>query len=132
MLCKIDIANVFKTLPIKSSQWPYFCIKWRNQFFEYVRLVFGCRSSPKVFDTLSQALCWISTNNYGTETMFHLLDDFLTVDGPDSCKGKRTLALLSLLCGRLHIRLAHHKCVGPTVCLEYLGIILDSSKMNGS
>ncbi|MBV2113495.1 MAG: hypothetical protein KUF82_21290 [Candidatus Thiodiazotropha sp. (ex Ctena orbiculata)] len=129
LLYKVDIANAFKTLPIKSSQWPYFCIKWRNQYFVYVRLVFGCRSSPKIFDTLSQALCWIATNNYGIETIFHLLDDFLTVDGPDYCNGKRTMALLSLLFGRLHIPLAHHKCVGPTVCLEYLGIILDSSKM---
>ena len=30
---------------------------------------------------------------------------------------------------RLHAPLATHKCVGPTVCLEYLGVVLDSSKM---
>ena len=129
LLCKIDISNAFKIMPIKSNQWPYFCVKWKDKYYVYVRLVFGCRSSPKIFDTLSQALCWIATNNYGIETIFHLLDDFLTVDKPDDCIGERTMALLTMIFGRLHIPLALHKCIGPTVCLEYLGIILDSSKM---
>ena len=129
LLCKVDISNAFKNLPIKSCQWPYFCVKWKNQYYVYVWLVFGCRSSPKTFDTLSQALCWIATNNYGIETIFHLLDDFLTVDKPDSCIGEQTMALLTLIFGGLRIPLAHHKCIGPTVCLEYLDIILESSKM---
>ena len=102
-MCKMDISNAFKNLPIKGCQWPYFCVKWRNLYYEYVRLVFGCLSSPTIFDTLSQALCWIACKNYGIETIFHLLDDFLTVDIPDSCIGNRTMALLTLLFGRLEI-----------------------------
>ena len=39
------------------------------------------------------------------------------------------MAVLSLIFNHLHIPLAHHKCIGPTVCLEYLGIILDSFYM---
>ena len=123
LLCKVDISNAFKIMPIKDNQWPYFCVKWENKYYVYVCLVFGYRSSPKIFDTLSQALCWIATNNYGIETIFHLLDDILTVDEPDSCIGERTMALLTLIFGRLHIPLAQHKCTGPTACLEYLGII---------
>ena len=30
---------------------------------------------------------------------------------------------------KLNIPFAHHKSVGPTICLEYLGIILDSENM---
>ena len=126
---RLTFLLLFKNLPIKSSQWPYFCVKWNNLYYVYVRLVFGCRSSPKIFDTLSQALCWIASKNYGTETIFHLLDDFLTVNEPDSCAGERTMGLLTLLFGRLRIPLSKDKCVGPTVCLEYLGIILDSDRM---
>ena len=95
----------------------------------YVRLVFGCRSSARLFDTLFQALCWIACNNYGVLTIFHLLDDFLTVDEPESAKGYRNMAVLSFLFNHLHVPLATHKCIGPTVCLEYLGVVLDSSKM---
>ena len=39
------------------------------------------------------------------------------------------MALLTLILGCLRIPLAQHKCTGPTVCLEYLGIILDSKNM---
>ena len=61
--------------------------------------------------------------------MFHLLDDFLAVDKPDICTGERTRAVLSLIFNRLQIPLAAHEYVGPTTCLEYLGIILDSEQM---
>ena len=61
--------------------------------------------------------------------MFHLLDNFLTVDKPDICTGERTRAVLTLLFNRLNVLLAAHKCVGPKTCLEYLGIILDCEEM---
>ena len=126
---KFDISNSFKVMQIKVSQWPYFCVKWKKKYYVFVRLVFGCRSSPCIFDTLSQALCWIAHNIYGVQTIFHLLDDFLTVDVPDSCAGHRTNALLTLMFNRLGVPLAKHKRLGPTVCLEYLGLILDSINM---
>ena len=130
LLTKYDISNAFKICPIRADQWPYFCVKWEGQYYVFVRVIFGCRSSPHIFDTLSQAICWIACNNYGAQTNFHLLDDFLTVDLPDPCIGERTMAILSLVLNCLHIPLAQHKCMGPTVCLEYLGIILDSMNMD--
>ena len=75
-MCKIDIADAFKQLGIMPAQWPFFCVKWKHLYYVFVRLVFGCRSSPRLFDTISQAICWIATNNYNIETIFHLLDDF--------------------------------------------------------
>ena len=90
-------------------------MKWETKYYVFVRLVFGCRSSSRIFDTLSRAICWIAHNNYGIQTIFHLLDDFLTVVKPDSCTGERTMAVLSLLFGRLHIPLAKRKCSGPTI-----------------
>ena len=35
----------------------------------------------------------------------------------------------TFLFNRLRVPLATHKCVGPMVCLEYLGVVLDSSQM---
>ena len=35
-----------------------------------VRLAFRCRSSPKLFDSLPQAVCWIATNNYGVKISY--------------------------------------------------------------
>ena len=80
LMCKVDISDAFKQLPIRPSQWPFFCVRWKTKYYVFVRLVFGCRSSPRIFDILSQAVCWIALNNYGIQKIFHLLDDFLTVD----------------------------------------------------
>ena len=54
--CKNDTADAFKQLHIKSSQWPLFCVKLNHMFYVYVRLFLGCLSSPKIFDTLYQAI----------------------------------------------------------------------------
>lgn len=83
LMCKTDISDAFKLIPILPSQYHLFCVKWRNSYYYYTRLSFGCRSSPKIFDQFSQAICWIAQNNYNIESILHLLDDFLTIDKPD-------------------------------------------------
>ena len=127
-LCKADIKDAFKLVPIKENLWPYYGIKWNNKYYFYTRLVFGSRSSPKIFDTLSEAVCWILQNNYSIETVLHLLDDFLTIDDP-KVDPERTMAILTLVFNKLGIPLSEHKTQGPTTILEYLGIILDTHKM---
>ena len=127
-LCKVDIKDAFKLLPIKENLWPYYGIKWDNKYYFYTRLVFGSRSSPKIFDTLSEAVCWILQNNYDVESVLHLLDDYLTIDAPDSIP-YRTMAVLTLVFNKLGIPLSTHKSVGPATVLEYLGVILDTQRM---
>ena len=127
-LCKVDIRDAFKLVPIHESLWPFHGVKWNNKYYFYTRLVFGSRSSPKIFDSLSEAVCWILQNNYGIQHVLHLLDDFLTIDAPDSVP-ERTMAILTLVFKQLGIPLSTHKTVGPTTVLEYLGIILDSCRM---
>lgn len=128
LMCKTDISDAFKLIPILPSQYHLFCVKWRNQYYFYTRLAFGCRSSPKIFDQFSQAICWIAENNYGIECILHLLDDFLTIDRPDF-PADRTMAVLTMLFNKLNVPLAKNKTMGPDTVMEYLGIILDSHQM---
>ncbi|VDI37445.1 Hypothetical predicted protein [Mytilus galloprovincialis] len=127
-LCKYDISDAFKICPYLPSQWPLFCFKWQSFYYYYVRLTFGCRSSPKIFDTISQAICHIAEKNYKIKNILHLLDDFLTIDHPSE-DGERSMAIMMTIFKRLNIPIAKHKTEGPVTCLEYLGIILDSNKM---
>lgn len=127
-LCKVDVKAAFKNIPIHPSLWPLHGVEWQNKFYFATRLVFGSRSSPKIFDCLAQAIEWIAIHNYGIKNILHLLDDFLTIDHPDS-EPDRTMALLSHIFNILGMPLAHHKTVGPVTELEYLGIILDTRKM---
>ncbi|XP_033724564.1 uncharacterized protein LOC117314606 [Pecten maximus] len=127
-MCKTDISDAFKLIPIHPSQWHLFCVQWKGSYYFYNKLAFGCRSSPKIFDTLSEAVCWIAQHNYGISHIMHLLDDFITFDGPGVC-GERNMALLYLIFNRLNIPMAKHKTCGPETVIEYLGIILDSINM---
>ena len=127
ILNKTDITDAFKQIGISKDQHHLFCMKWKNSYYYYVRLCFGSRSSPRIFDTLSLAICWIAEENYGIPIILHLLDDFLTIQSPDSC-GFRTMALISLIFNRLNIPISKKKTVGPTTNLEYLGIILDTER----
>ena len=124
--------DAFKQIPFHPSLWHLYGVKWNGEYFFYTRLVFGSRSSPKMFDWLSQAICWmLAHHNYGIDFILHLLDDFLTVDSPN-VTADRTMAILSLIFNRLHIPIAPHKTVGPTVELQYLGIILNTSTMQAT
>ena len=101
MLSKLDICDAFKLIPLSPGVWHLFGIKWKNLYYFYKRLVFGCRSSPKIFDQLSVAICWIAMNNYKVDNVFHLLDDFLAVDNASE-KGYRTMAVLSMIFNKLN------------------------------
>ncbi|CAF2986886.1 unnamed protein product, partial [Rotaria sp. Silwood2] len=125
---KADIQDAFKLLPIKPSLWPFYGIKWNSHYYFFLRLPFGSRSSPKLFDMLSAAIVWIAEHNYGLKNMLHLLDDFFVVDSRND-GGERTSVMISLYFNRLKIPLSVHKTVGPTQEIEYLGIILDSNRM---
>jgi hypothetical protein len=63
-LCKFDISDEFKFIPTKPSQWSLYCMEWKSSYYFYVKLSFGCRSSPIIFDNLSRAVCYIAEYNY--------------------------------------------------------------------
>ncbi|XP_069110159.1 uncharacterized protein, partial [Argopecten irradians] len=124
-LMKTDITDAFKLLPIKQDLWPYHGIQWNGQFFFFTRLVFGSRSSPKLFDGLSQAVVWIAKNNYGINNILHLLDDFLVIE-PRHVQATETMKRFISMFKNLNIPLGAHKTVGPCTSLEYLGVFLDT------
>jgi hypothetical protein len=124
-MCKADISEDFKLIPISPSQYHLFCIKWCDAYYFYTKSAFGCRSSPNIFNEISKAICWIAENKYGIARILHLLDDFLTIDAPDVDRN-RTMALLTMIFYKLNVPLAKHKTMCPLKVIEYLRIILDS------
>ena len=73
-------------------------------------------------------MCWIAANKYGVNSILHLLDDFLTIDKPTS-NADKTFNTMIFIFNNLGIPLSESKVEGPVTCIEYLGIILDSKKM---
>ncbi|XP_062383578.1 uncharacterized protein LOC134071030 [Sardina pilchardus] len=130
LLAKADITDAFKVMPIHPADWPLFCVKWQSKFYFAVRLTFGCRSSPHIFNCLSEALCWILLNVCHLPFVLHLLDDFLLIDFP--AKTSSVLDVLRNVFQELGVPLSAEKTLGPVTSLEFLGIILDSVKMQAS
>ena len=87
----------------------------------------GVRSSCFHFNKLLIALEWICQHKCLTEYLIHLLDDFLAIESPDAVP--TASATIKQVFKRLCVPLVDHKCVGPTACLEFLGIILDSLRL---
>lgn len=75
------------------------------------RLTFGYESSPKIFNTLSETVCWILLNNHNISFLVRLLDNFLIISPPSSPQRKQRApphpfssleSLLTQICFRLH------------------------------
>ncbi|XP_062282481.1 uncharacterized protein LOC133987208 [Scomber scombrus] len=130
-LSKADITSAFKVLPTHPNYWHLFGVSWKGAYYFAVRLTFGCKSSPKIFDSLSEALCWILINNCKLPYVVHLLDDFLTVTPPFSPPAHGLTTLTAAFCD-LGVPLSPEKTQGPGTSLEFLGITLDTVLLQAS
>ncbi|XP_044210305.1 uncharacterized protein LOC122984073 [Thunnus albacares] len=124
-LAKADITSTFKVLPIRPDYWGFFGVQWKGHYYLAVRLTFGCKSSPKIFNSLSEALCWILLNNHKPPYVIHLLDDFLTVTPPAS-PPSHSLSTLKSAFLQLGVPLSQEKTAGSSTSLHFLCITLDS------
>ena len=77
---------------------------------------------------MADFLAWI-LEQQGVSILMHYLDDFLTMGHPMSPECQRNLDILIQVCSLLNIPLAIQKVEGPTPCLDFLGIILDTTRM---
>lgn len=130
-LAKIDITSVFKIMPIHPDSWHLFGVRWSGKYYFAVRLTFGCKSSPKIFYMLSEAVCWILSNNYAIPHLIHLLDDFLIISPPEAIPAAHFLTAQKVF-SELGIPIAQEKTMGPAKSIEFLGIKLDSDKFQAS
>ena len=88
-------------------------------------LPFGFRSAPKIFSAVANALEWIAKDN-GIQDLWHDLDDFITCGEAASDECRLDLELLVEICRHLGVPLAEEKVEGPSTCLTFLGIVIDT------
>ena len=86
---------------------------------------FGLRSAPKIFMAVADALEWI-VKCEGVSSVIHYLDDFLLAGPPGSLQCARDLNTLLSSFSRLGVPVATQKLEGPTMCLTFLGIEIDT------
>lgn len=91
-------------------------------------LPFGLRSATIIFTALADGLEWI-LHQRGIPYIAHYLDDFITLGAPGSDQCSSNLSIMFNTCTELGIPLASNKTAGPTTCLTFLGIEIDSATL---
>ena len=85
-------------------------------------LPFGLRSEPNIFTAVADALAWAMVCN-GVRELLHYLDDFLVFGAQEA---NLTLTCALETCRRLGFQVAPEKVEGPSTCLAFLGIEIDT------
>ena len=132
LLCKIDLKDAFRLIPVHPADWNLLGIHWKQQFFIDTCLPFGLRSAPYLFNRLANAIHWTLENNYNIPHILHYLDDFLTAGPADSNVCSTYLHSMLTFCNKINAPIKQSKVEGPTTCLTFLGIQLDTISMEAS
>jgi hypothetical protein len=127
LLVKLDVEAAYKQVPVRREDWPLLGFMWRAKYYYERVLPFGLKSSCRLWDLYAAAL-QAFFELQGVEAVIHYIDDFLfVVRSRDQAQAHLDAALA--LCERLGIPMAPKKTEGPTTCLTFLGIELDTLAM---
>ena len=125
LLAKIDIEAAYRLIPVHPHDRPLQAVEWRGCLYVDPMLPFGLRSAPKIFNAVADVLEWY-LKQQGIRQVFHYLDDFIVVAPPQSPECAVALETLDCACAFLGVPIAEHKRDGPTTCLTFFGIEIDT------
>ena len=127
LLAKLDIQAAYRIVPVHPNDRWMLGMQWSGKVYIDTVLPFGLRLAPKVFNAVADAVEWIMRKQ-GIAHILHYLDDFLFLESLNP--GKESVLCIALrICRELGIPVAPEKVKGPISVLDFLGIILDTEKM---
>ena len=124
LLVKADIKEAYRMVPVHPSDQLLLGIGWNDRIYIDKMLPFGLRSAPIIFSAVADALQWILIKQ-GIPKLLHYLDDFILIAKVPAIAENQKQILIST-CKRLGVPLEPSKLEGPTTCLTFLGIEIDT------
>ena len=122
---KLDIKHAFRLCPVHPTDWRLLGYRFEGRYYMDIVLPFGLRSSPFIFNQFADALAWILTVIYDLTGVIHYLDDFFNSSATaEECS--RAMDIIKAVFSDIGVPLAPNKIVGPSTCITYLGIEIDS------
>ena len=121
LLPMVDIEAAYRLIPVHPQDRH-----WNDHTYVDPMLPFSLHSAPKIFNVVADALNWY-LHQARIQHILHYLDDFIIITPPDSPEGQKCLAILDRVCSALGVPIAEHKQEGPTTCLVFLGIEINTS-----
>ena len=129
LLTKLDIRNAFRLIPVRPEDRPLLGICWEGLYYFESVLPFGLRSSPYIFDRVASAIEWAIKTNCSIKHLMHYLDDYLHVSPPSHSLATKYKNIIVSAFEYLSVPLASEKLEGPVTSLTFLGITLDTVRM---
>ena len=127
VLTKFDLQDAYRIVPVHPADHHRLGIVWEGRTYVDRCLPFGLRSAPKIFSAISDELAWIFAS-FGLVSQVHYLDDFLFFEPSSSAGASGVGSVVTSLCSTLGVPLATHKTEGPSTCVVFLGIVVDSER----
>ena len=124
-LAKCDIKEAYRLIPLSSSCYNLTGFKLGQEYFYDRCLPMGARSACKIFERFSSSLKFILISSFKVKFVVKMLDDFLFV-GRTKYECQYALESFQMLCRIINVPLAPEKTVGPSKCVTFLGIQLDT------
>ena len=126
LIGKVDIKSAYRIIPVHPSDRHLLGMFWHGCYYIDLSLPFGLRSAPAIFNTVADLFHWCLVNNWNIIDLLHYLDYYFTLGPPNSTICVSHLKAIDQAASDIGISLSPEKCVGPTTCLVFLGIELDS------
>ena len=127
----IDIKSAYRAVPIKLEHRTLQGFSWVldgvQQWFEDNRMCFGLRLGPSYFNLISNFVYEALSSKYGIRVV-NYLDDFITIGSSyDDCRAAQEAVIGMLRFLGFHV--SFNKLICPSTCVTYLGVIIDSVRM---
>jgi hypothetical protein len=130
-LIKLDVLAAYKQVAVRPEDWHLLGFKWLDEYYYERVLPFGLRSSCRLWDIFAEALHYFFEKHLGIDVVIHYVDDFLfVVEGLP--RAQDFLRRAERLCAKLGVPFAKEKTEGPALDLVFLGLHLDTYKMEAS
>ena len=130
---KLDLANAFKHILIRSQDWPLLGSSWDLQcpdsstrclYYMDLFLPFGLHSSPALFNKYADALQYTMKTN-DVQDLLHYLDDYFTVGPPHSPVCANNITTMIATCKELGFTINVDKITKPATTTNFLGVDID-------
>ena len=134
---KLDLANAFKHILIRSQDWPLLGSSWDFQhpdgstchlYYMDLFLPFGLYSSPALFNKYAGALQYAMKANE-VHDLLHYLEDYFKVGHPCSLVCANNITTMIATCEKLGFAINMEKITKPATTTNFMGMDIDSVTM---
>lgn len=127
LLVKADVKEAYRMVPVHPDDQHLLGVQWEGSVYVDKVLPFGLRSAPKIFSAVADAIQWTLFHN-GIQKGLHYLDDFILV-AKDLQSARSQRDILQSTFRNLNVPMEESKLEGPSPCLTFLGIEVDTMSL---